>query len=166
MKMPRKKKDMLILAHLRQDSRKGLTAISRETKIPVSTLFDRIRRFKACGLVKKYSALLDFEKLGFSSRALVLLKAEREERKMLGDFLDHSPNVNTLLRVNSGWDFFAEVIFPGMKEVEFFTDTLESKFKVKHKLVYYVVDEIKREGVIGTPSEFSELGFGKKEKAL
>ena len=36
-------KDLLLLNSLRENSRKSLTSLSKQTKIPVSTLFDRLK---------------------------------------------------------------------------------------------------------------------------
>ena len=148
MKIPNKNRDMLILSHLRRDSRGKLTTISRKTRVPVSTIFDRINRFKNCGFVSKYTALLNFEKLGYIGRAVVLLKASREDRHQLGDLLSRNKNVNSLFKVNNGWDYMAELVFPGMKEVETFLESLEGKFKLKKKIALYVIEELKREAFL------------------
>jgi DNA-binding Lrp family transcriptional regulator len=57
-------KDVLIVSHLRKDARMELTEMSRLTRLPVSTLYDRTKMHKDEGLVRKYASLLRFEKLG------------------------------------------------------------------------------------------------------
>jgi DNA-binding Lrp family transcriptional regulator len=41
-----KEKDLILIKHLRQNSRKSLANISRETNIPISTLFDRLNELE------------------------------------------------------------------------------------------------------------------------
>ena len=57
-------KELLIMSHLRENSRKNLTKISKETKIAVSTIFDKIKKYEG-GIIKKHTCILDFTKLGF-----------------------------------------------------------------------------------------------------
>ena len=67
------KKDIELVKQLRLDSRKSLTNISRKTKIPISTLYDRLK-FHEGGLIKKHTSILNFDLLGFKSRVQLLLK--------------------------------------------------------------------------------------------
>jgi len=55
-------KDLLILKHLRNNARKTLTSISKETNIPTSTVFDRLRIHEK-GIIKKYTSIIDIENL-------------------------------------------------------------------------------------------------------
>ncbi len=148
--MKRIKRDMSILSALRQDARTNLTSMSRATRIPVSTLFDKIKGLKKTGLVRKYTALLRFEKLGYSAKAMILLSANKKDRANLHKLLTGCSNVNSLYKINSGWDYIAEVVFPGMKEVEAFVEEIEEKVKLKKKMILYILDEIKRESFLAT----------------
>jgi len=141
------KRDLLILSHLRQDARMKLTELSKKTKIPVSTLFDKIKTYQSRGLVAKNAALVRFEKLGYH-RVLITLSCKRQYRETMREVLEKHPSMNSLYRVNNGWDFMAEMLFPGMKEVEDFLDELEDKVKVKNKSVFYVVNDLKKENFL------------------
>ena len=143
--MKLKQKDLMLLSQLRQDARAKLTRMSRETKIPVSTLFKKIRSYRKLGIVKKFTILFDLRKLGYKCKALALLKVDHKDRDALGCFLCQNQNVNTLLKINSGWNYFLELIFQEMKEAESFLEELENKFGIKKKKVLYVIDEEKRE---------------------
>ena len=110
--------DLLIISHLRQDARITLTQMSRQTRIPVSTIFDKIKQFRETGLIRKNTSIVSFEKLGYNTKALVFLSASREERGQLMDILKNSANVNSLFKVNNGWDVTAEIISPSFKEID------------------------------------------------
>ena len=77
-----KQTDLRILAHLRNNARASITGISRKTGIPVSTIFDRIRVYEN-QLVHKFTALIDFSKLGFNVRANIFLKVELGNRSAI-----------------------------------------------------------------------------------
>jgi len=40
------KKDLLLISKLRENSRIKLTSLSKETSVPISTIFDRLKDFK------------------------------------------------------------------------------------------------------------------------
>jgi len=161
-KMKYQERDLLILSCLRQDARMKLTDMSRVTRIPVSTLFDKVRDYKDRGLVEKYTSLVRFEKLGFKAKALIVLSAEKKDRARLLELLSRSRNVNSLFRVNNGWDFMAEGVFPGVREVEDFVESIEEQVSLKDKRVFYIIDELKKEEFLASPQKVLPLWQVKK----
>ena len=144
-------KDAILLAHLRKNSRATLTDISRETDIPVSTIFERLKG-PLGKYVKKYTCILENSQTGFTARATIILKVDKEQKADIGQFLIKHQNVNTLYRINNGYDFLADVIFRQMIELEEFIELLETRFKVKHRDVYFIIDEVKQEGFMADPN--------------
>jgi len=143
-----KKKDLILTAYLRQNSRTSLTILSRKTGVPVSTIFDRL---KSNNVIIKNTALLDFTKLGYSTHANILLKAKKGEKDKIREFLVNSFNVNSLYKVNNGYHFMAECIFKDIKELEDFLDMLDERFSVKTKEVHYIIEELKKEAFLSQP---------------
>lgn len=143
-----KKKDLVLTAYLRQNARSSLTVLSRKTGVPVSTIFDRL---KSNHLILKSTALLDFGKLGYTTRANLLVKAKKNGKSVLKDFLFKSFNVNSLYKVNNGFDFMAECVFKDIRELEAFLEVLDERFAVKTKEVHYIIDELKKEAFLSQP---------------
>lgn len=134
-------KDLKIISQLRNNARMSLTDMSKKIHMPVSTIFDRL---KSNELVVKHTSLLDFPKLGFT-KANVLLKVEREDKESLKEFLAKNQAVNSFYRINNGFDFMLECIFRQMKDLEEFSDLLESRFKIREIKSFFVIEDIKRE---------------------
>ena len=151
-----KASDLLIVSHLRQDARITLTQMSKQTSIPISTIFDKIRGFKETGLIRKNTSIVSFDRFGFNTKALIFLSTSREERGQLIDILKNSNNVNSLFKVNNGWDLIAEVIFPGFKEVEEFLEHVEEKVSLRKKEVLYIIEELKREEFFSNPKQVTQ----------
>lgn len=147
-----KKKDLVFLAYLRNNARENLTTISRKTSIPVSTLFDRLQVQKG-SLIKRHTTLVDFEKMGYSCRAKVVLSVDKKDKEAVKRFLLSHRNVNSMYKINNGYDYMVEVIFNHMKEMELFLDSLDDRFKINDKRTYYVIDEIRRESFMSDPAE-------------
>ena len=136
----------MILAHLRENSRQSLSKISKGTKIPVSTIYEKIKQNKN-GAIKKFTSILDFPALGYHIRAHVLVK----DTEGLQDFLMEHKNVNSVFQLNEGYDFAVDCIFRYMSDVKEFMDELE-KLDVK-KEVYYVTNELKREDFLNSAEQ-------------
>ena len=143
-----KKKDLVLTAHLRQDARISLTRLSRKTGMPVSTIFDRL---KANDVVLKKTALIDFTRIGYSARATILLRVKKDEKDNLRTFLMKSFNVNSLYKVNNGFDFMMEGVFKDVRELEEYIDQIDERFSIKAKEIHYIIDDIKREDFLSHP---------------
>ncbi len=151
------KNDLLIMSSLRQDARQTLTKMSRRIKIPISTIYDRLKHHER-GLITKHTTLLDFSKLGYATRATVMLKVPREQREAVRDFLQKSACVNTLMKINNDFDFFFEAVFRQICELEAFIERLEEEFKVRTTKVFYIIEELKREGFLSDPMQVGMPG--------
>lgn len=140
-------KELEVVRHLRRNARIKLTELSRVTNLPVSTLFDMVRR-PGFGGINRMCALLDFQKLGFGACAIMLLKVVPECREKLKAHLLVSEHVNYLIRVNNGFDFVVECVFRNMRELEEFCEKLEKLYRVKGRDVHFVIEELRREGFL------------------
>ena len=139
-----KQTDIKIIAALRQNARETLTNLSKSIKVPISTLYDRLKSHES-SIITKHTTLLDFAKLGFNCRANIMLKTGRDNREKLGSYLKAHPTINNLYKINNGYDFLAEGIFTNVKELEDFLEELEGKFPLEEKRTHYVIEDIKRE---------------------
>lgn len=141
------KKDAIFLSELRRNSRRTLTQISKETRIPVSTLFDKLKSYKG-KVIKKFTALLDFEAFDFDTRANIILKVDKAGKEALRKHLTRHSRVNSLYKINNGFDFMVEGLFCNVKELEDFLDELDLKFDIISSKVYYIIEDIKREAFL------------------
>lgn len=144
------RRDIVIMAYLRQNARETLTKLSRMTQIPVSTIFDKLRNIEDYA-VKKHTTLLDFDKLGYSVRATMFLVIKKERKNDAASFLLTHQNVNNLLRINNGYDFMVEVVFKNINDLELFRESLDEKFGIKNSQTYFIIEDIKREAFLSNP---------------
>lgn len=148
--MELKPKEQLLLSHFRQNARESLTRISRRTHVPVSTIFDRLKQYEQ-KYIMKHTTLLDFARMGFSVRANLLLRVGVDHRDLVKQFLIRHDHVNSLFKINNGFDFQAEVIFNNIKDLEEFIEAIERKYEILEKNVYFVIDDICREQFLANP---------------
>jgi DNA-binding Lrp family transcriptional regulator len=148
--MNMKKKEQLLLSLLRANSRMKMTRMSKFSKIPVSTVHDMINK-NYNHIVTKYTALVDFAKVGYSTRVQLILKVKPEERKSIKEHLMKKEFINSFYKINNGYDFMTECIFSSMRELEEFLDSLEQQFGIIEKKVYHIIDEIRKEHFMSSP---------------
>ncbi|MBI2574400.1 Lrp/AsnC family transcriptional regulator [Candidatus Woesearchaeota archaeon] len=139
-----KKRDLLILCELRKNCRSSLTDIGRATKTPVSTVYDKLVSFRG-KIIRKYSALMDFAELGFAVKANVIFGVDRSTKEEFSAYLEKHHSVNSLYRINNGYDFMAEIICRDISGFENFMDLLSSKFRIRDKKAFFIIGDIKRE---------------------
>lgn len=135
----------MILSNLRQNGREKLTAISKATSIPVSTIFDKIRNYEENDVIKRHSCLLNFNKLGYDIDVLILLKTEKEEKERLREFLDEQDCLNSIFKLSNSYDFLIEAVFTDMQDLQDFVDDLEERFKLIRNDVLHITSDLKRE---------------------
>jgi DNA-binding Lrp family transcriptional regulator len=137
-------KDIKVLVQLRKNARMQLTDISKQTGIPISTIYDRLKN-KANDVIIRYVSLINFELLGFNTRAHLCLKCNKTSKKDVLGYLSKHPNVNSMYKINNGFDYMAEVVFRNVKELEEFLEKLEDEYSIKTRQIYYIIDDLVRE---------------------
>lgn len=140
------KKDILLMTYFRKNARENLTQISRLTRIPVSTIFDKLREFER-GLIQKHTTLIDFKMLGFDIRVNMLFKISKESRQEFKDFLMTNENVNSIFRITNGYDYLVEAIFRDMTDMQRFSELLD-RFKIESKQELFILEDLKRESFL------------------
>jgi len=133
------KKEKIILKHLRNNARKSISQIAKEEKVPFLELVEAFINVDS-RIIKKYTTLLDFEKIGYPIRSIFILNGDKE---VLNGFLTTHPNINNVSRLSDN-GFYAEAAFRSMKEYYEFNSVLD-KLNLKRKVSHPIIKEIKRE---------------------
>ncbi|MFH1210776.1 MAG: Lrp/AsnC family transcriptional regulator [archaeon] len=149
-----KQSDLLIISNLRSNGRESLTSMSKKTRIPVSTIFDKLRE-NISGVIKRPTILIDFHKLGFPTVSTILIKVNKEHREQLKEYLVKSFNVNSIYKVNNGYDFIIEVVFKNMQEQESFIEKIEETFNILELKTFFIIEELKKEEFFSNPKVIS-----------
>lgn len=144
------RKDVLLCSRLRDNARETLTRMSKKTGIPVSTLYDRLQAHKG-GLIKGFTSIIDFAKLGYAVRANLLVKANYYDREKVRAFLEGAYAANTVQQLGSSYDFLAECLFTSFEELEAFKARLHEAGTIERLDVFIVVSDVKREGFLRGP---------------
>ncbi|MFQ6053467.1 MAG: Lrp/AsnC family transcriptional regulator [Candidatus Bathyarchaeia archaeon] len=71
---PLDEEDFMILRALQREGRISYAELSRRTGIPDSTVHDKIERLVARGVIRKFAAILNGEKVGVDTAAIIGLE--------------------------------------------------------------------------------------------
>ncbi len=105
-------KDFLILKCLSEDARMSIKKISKKVGLPRSTVYDRIKKMKNSGIIKKFTVVPDFKKLGKPITAFVLMKADKSHGMTLEQLeksISNLPDVCELHLLTGEWDFLVKM---------------------------------------------------------
>jgi len=153
--------DLRILAELVNNAKSSFVDISNKLELHPNVVAYRIKRMEQMGIIKKYSVLLDLEKLGLSEQ--VYVGASLPEYIEKDDLLKHIMEIPQTIRVISLLGNPALMVFiAGKNKAE--VDTVISKLKGLNVKIENTTSIIKtyQDGLLG---EFFESLAGQlKEK--
>jgi DNA-binding Lrp family transcriptional regulator len=103
--------DLDILRELRENSDRPVRELAKKMGLHPNTLLQHIRKMEGSGIIVKYTAEIDYTKLGYDLQALVMIKVGKEVRsdwKVL-DELRAFKDVSALYAITGGYDLCAIV---------------------------------------------------------
>ena len=112
-----KPKDAALLMALQKNGRAGLKELAKAAGMPMSTTHDRLRQLEKEGVIKKYAAILDGEKVGKPTMSIVLvsLRYRSDQGKQLATFrqiaeqISAFPIVQEALVITGEWDMLLKL---------------------------------------------------------
>ena len=149
-----KQRELQIVRHLRTNCRETLTKLSKKTGVPISTLFDKLNEYRS-SVILRNTCLIDYTKLGYDLRVQLLVKAGKDRDKFEAFLVDHL-HVNTVFRINNGYDYLVEAIFQNMKEFTDFVSAME-RHAVKDFKEFYVLQDLRREAFLTSDTHVALL---------
>lgn len=139
-----REQDLTLLKELRLNARESLSKISRRTQIPVSTLFDRTKKFEN-NIIKKFTALIDFEKIGYKIQAFQLIKIGKKDE--FERFIENEQSVNAVYKLHDSFDYLVEIICKDINGLQQFNEKIE-EFNIINKQSFLRTGELKREAFL------------------
>ncbi|MEM0132663.1 Lrp/AsnC family transcriptional regulator [Acidiplasma sp.] len=117
------KKDTKIIEYLKEHGRDKISDISNALQMPRATIFERMERLKKEGFIRKYTVDLDYEKLGYSVLAYILIqydsKSKTDQRTLCAN-LAKLDNVISASIITGDWDIIILTAQKTMKDLSTF----------------------------------------------
>jgi DNA-binding Lrp family transcriptional regulator len=139
-------KDIAILSCLRINAREKLKKIAKDVKLPISTVYDRIKKMESEGVIKKYSCLIEPKKMNHSIKTKILFKIPGDLKAKFEAQEVNSPFLNSLLKLTGGeWNYMAEGFFQNIDHMCNYTEKLTKEYPESQHQIHYIINELKQE---------------------
>ncbi|ASJ10212.1 transcriptional regulator [Thermococcus sp. P6] len=116
--------DRKILAILQKNSRTPLREISKEVNLAESTIYERIKRLKTRGVIRKFTVILDPDSIGFNILAFVLIKAKAGKYSSVAGELKKYPEIVEIYETTGDYDMLVKIRSRGSDELNEFLDRI------------------------------------------
>jgi len=113
-------RDRIILEELKRDASQSITKLSKKTGLPRTTVGERIRRMVAKQIIKKFTVMIDYEKIGLPITAFILvsfLPNPEISQRQLAKRISKMKNVSDVYIVSGEWDLILKVRGKSMEEI-------------------------------------------------
>ena len=151
--MALKEKEKKLIVALRKNGRKKIKKFANEKNIPVSTMFDVLKRLEKKKIIQ-HSSSLAFEEIGFPFRIFVTVRTMPQVREDLKEYLLNSKNVNTIHEIDTGFDFHFEAVFKNPKNARDFMTDFEEKNSLIEIRTYNIIANVCKEKFLTEDSHF------------
>ncbi|QYA25892.1 Lrp/AsnC family transcriptional regulator [Gramella sp. MT6] len=144
--------DKRILRHLQQDSKKTNKEIANDLSLSVTAVYERIRKLEREGVISKYVALLDPEKVEKGFMVLCQIKLIQHKKDFLTKFekeITSLPEVIECLHVSGDYDYILKVLVKDMDAYrEFMVTKLTSLDHIGSTKSIFTINKVKQSTVI------------------
>ncbi len=142
-------KDTAIIAALKENAKLSTQQIARKTRIPVTTVHNRIKKLEKEGVIRGYTVVLDNKKIGKPIAAFILvtvdyklLKELRRSQYELAQQLLRNPAVESSAMITGASDIIIKIRCSSIDELnEFVTVYLRNVGGVEKTQTAIVLNE-------------------------
>ena len=110
--------DILILKVLQENARITNKELALKVHLSPSPVFERLRRLETGGYIRKYSAILDADKLGQGFVVFCSVKLRQMNTMIAHDFMEkiqEIPEVTECYNISGEFDYLLKIHAPDMK---------------------------------------------------
>ena len=114
--------DLKIVRCLTEDARCTYKYIAEQADVSEATVKNRIDKLQKEGIIKKYTIIMDYHKLGRAIKAFIGLKVQPAKISEIVSVIEKNPDVHVLYRTSGDVDLLIEVIFEQMEDLNSFLE--------------------------------------------
>ncbi|MFZ1728277.1 MAG: Lrp/AsnC family transcriptional regulator [Albidovulum sp.] len=138
--------DRKILAELQEDASQSLDEIARKVGSSKTPVWNRVRKLREAGVIKRQTVLLDAEALGLEACFFVLIRTSEHEagwQKKFLKTLQDRPEVLEAHRLAGDIDYILKVRVRNARAYDTFYQALISEVRIYNVTALLSMEEIK-----------------------
>lgn len=140
--------DQQILMLLQQNSKVNIKEIALKVGLTTTPTYDRIKRLEKAGIITRYVAELNKEKVGLDLVVFCQVTLQVHSKKLITQFenaVEKMPEVIGCFHIAGNFDYLLKIVTPNIKSYQFFLknklSVLESVANVQSNFVMSTVKE-------------------------
>ena len=139
------KTDIEILRVLEKNSRLSLRKIAKKVGVSVATVMHRLNRLEKESVIRGYTALLDYDKLGFELQAIISVDVSKGKLFEVEKKIATDPSVHAVYDITGHFDVIVIARFKTRKSLDNFIKKIQTYDFVEKTETAIVLNTIKEE---------------------
>ena len=117
--------------------------MARQLGVGLTTVYNRVRRLKKVGVIKKAIAQLDHKKLGYGIRALVGVSVSPQAKETVAEEFEKFSQVHLIYQLTGRYDYLLEVLVRDTDELRWLLVEKMGKISNIQKTETMLVTDVK-----------------------
>ncbi|MBI3036003.1 Lrp/AsnC family transcriptional regulator [Candidatus Woesearchaeota archaeon] len=139
--------DRKILNILVDNSRLSLRQIAKKASVSVATAMHHTRKLEKDGIIKKYAAKLDYEKVGYDVEVMIEIRISKGKLFDVEKKIAYNPNVFAVYDITGAFDALVLARFPTRRQMDNFLKKLQTYEFVERTETKLILNTIKEENI-------------------
>lgn len=137
--------DRKMIKIFHEDGRKSYRSIAKQLDISIGTVHNRIEKLIKSGIIKRFSPIIDHEKLGYSLTTIIGVKVKGGVLRNWEDRTAYHKNVLCMYDVTGEFDAIIIARFKDTKELDSFIKSLLKETDVQRTYTQTVLNIVKED---------------------
>ena len=137
--------DLKIIENLSSNSRTSARNLAQKIGISTVTVISKMKKMEKAGIIKKYSVVIDHEKIGYLMSAVIEIVLKKSGFDEAADKIANYPNVCALYDVTGNTDVMVIAKFKSGSDLTNFIKEIEKIDSVDTIITHVVLNNIKED---------------------
>ncbi|MCY0859030.1 MAG: Lrp/AsnC family transcriptional regulator [Sulfolobaceae archaeon] len=143
--------DRRLLTELLRDARSSLRRLAEEINVSPATLHNRLNRLVQEGIIKGFTSLIDYSKLGYNLTSIIMVKVDGKRIVEFEKEISSIENVIAVYDVVGEYDVILIAKFRNVEDLDNFIKNLLKNPKVERTYTSIVLNTVKEDPRIRIP---------------
>jgi len=137
--------DKEIINSLLIDSRQSYRKLAKKLKVSVATIMHRVNKLEKEDIIKRYTAKINYEKLGYDIEVLIDIKISKGKLFLVEKKIASNPNVFAVYDTTGADDAVILARFPNRRKMDNFLKNIQTYDFVERTHTKLILNTIKED---------------------
>ena len=139
--------DRKILSHLQNNGRYSYREIAKRMDIAPATVMKRVKEMESGGIIKGYTALIDYDKLGYDIHVIIDVRVAKGKLHQIERKIAKHQNVTMVFDNTGSFDATVLARFKGRAPLDRFIKSLQTYDFVERTETKLILNTVKDSGL-------------------